>query len=61
MAASTARTYLDQPADERFESRIPGVLKRHAQTVARASHRQSGNPAEARSLSFGQWRQRQQN
>jgi len=36
MAASTARAYLDLPADERFESRIPGVLKRHAEMVARA-------------------------
>ena len=36
MAASTARAYLDLPADERFESRIPGILKRHAETVARA-------------------------
>jgi len=58
MAASKARAYLDLTADERFESRIPGVLKRHAETVARASHRQSGNAAEARSLSCGQWRQR---
>lgn len=36
MAASTARAYLDLPADERFESRIPGMLKRHAEVVAQA-------------------------
>ena len=36
MAASAARAYLDLPADERFESRIPAVLKRHAEMVAKA-------------------------
>ena len=33
---ATAQAYLDQPADERFETRIPTVLKRHAEAVARA-------------------------
>lgn len=32
---STTRAYLDLPADERFEARIPGALKRHAEAVAR--------------------------
>ncbi len=35
MGASTARAYLNLPADDRFESRIPAVLKRHAEMVAR--------------------------
>lgn len=34
--ATTTRAYLDLPADERFEARIPGALKRHAEAVARA-------------------------
>lgn len=33
---ATARAYLEQPADERFETRIPAVLKRHAETVAKS-------------------------
>jgi uncharacterized protein (DUF1778 family) len=33
---ATARAYLTQPANERFETRIPVVLKRHAETVAKA-------------------------
>jgi uncharacterized protein (DUF1778 family) len=33
---ATAQAYLDQPANERFETRIPAVLKRHAEAVARA-------------------------
>lgn len=33
---TTTRAYLDLPADERFEARIPGALKRHAEAVARA-------------------------
>lgn len=33
---ATARAYLDLPADDRFETRLPAVLKRHAETVARA-------------------------
>ena len=36
MGAFAARAYLDLPADERFESRIPEVLKRHAERVAKA-------------------------
>lgn len=33
---ATAQAYLTQPANERFETRIPVVLKRHAETVAKA-------------------------
>ncbi len=33
---TTTRAYLDLPADERFEARIPAALKRHAEAVARA-------------------------
>ena len=36
MSASTAQAYLDLPADDRFETRLPKVLKRHAESVARA-------------------------
>jgi uncharacterized protein (DUF1778 family) len=32
---ATAQAYFRLPADERFETRIPAVLKRHAETVAR--------------------------
>lgn len=32
----TAQAYLDLPADDRFETRIPAVLKRHAETVAKS-------------------------
>jgi uncharacterized protein (DUF1778 family) len=32
----TAQAYLDLPADDRLETRLPKVLKRHAETVARA-------------------------
>ena len=32
----TAQAYLELPADDRFETRIPAVLKRHAETVARS-------------------------
>lgn len=31
-----ARAYLEQPAVERFETRMPATLKRHAETVAEA-------------------------
>ena len=31
-----AQGYLDLPADERFEARLPQVLKRHAETVAKS-------------------------
>ena len=31
-----ARAYLEQPAVERFETRMPAILKRHAETVAEA-------------------------
>lgn len=33
---STAQAYLALPADERFETRIPATLKRHAETIARS-------------------------
>ena len=33
---STAQAYLALPADERFETRISTMLKRHAETVAKA-------------------------
>lgn len=36
MASSAARAYLDRPATERFEARIPEFLKRQAETVARS-------------------------
>lgn len=35
--AAKNRAYLDLPADERFEARIPAALKRHAEAVARAN------------------------
>lgn len=31
-----ARAYLDLPADDRLETRLPKALKRHAETVAKA-------------------------
>jgi uncharacterized protein (DUF1778 family) len=31
-----ARAYLEQPADDRLETRLPRLLKRHAEAVARA-------------------------
>lgn len=34
--AATVRAYLGLPADERFETRIPAVLKRHAEAVAKS-------------------------
>ena len=36
MLADAARAYLNLPADDRLETRLPRVLKRHAETVARA-------------------------
>lgn len=33
---TTARAYLDLPADDRFETRIPAVLKHHAEMVAKS-------------------------
>lgn len=33
---ATAHAYLELPADDRFETRIPAVLKRHAETVAKS-------------------------
>ncbi|MCX5762345.1 MAG: DUF1778 domain-containing protein [Gemmatimonadetes bacterium] len=33
---ATAQAYLELPADDRFETRLPAVLKRHAETVARS-------------------------
>ena len=36
MPAHAARAYLDLPADERLETRLPKILKRHAETVAKA-------------------------
>jgi uncharacterized protein (DUF1778 family) len=35
MSAHAARAYLDLPADDRLETRLPKVLKRHAETVAK--------------------------
>lgn len=34
--SSSARAYLDLPAEDRFETRISAVLKRHAETVAKS-------------------------
>lgn len=31
-----AQAYLDAPATDRFETRLPGLLKQHAEAVARA-------------------------
>lgn len=36
MAAHSAQAYLELPADDRLEARLSKVLKRHAETVARA-------------------------
>ena len=36
MPAHAAQAYLDLPADDRLETRLPKVLKRHAETVAKA-------------------------
>jgi len=36
MRASAAQAYLDLPADDRLETRLPKALKRHAETVAKA-------------------------
>lgn len=36
MSTHAAQAYLDLPADDRLETRLPRVLKRHAETVARA-------------------------
>lgn len=36
MPAHTALAYLGLPADDRLETRLPKVLKRHAETVAKA-------------------------
>jgi len=33
---ATAQAYLELPADDRFEARIPTVLKRHAEAVAKS-------------------------
>lgn len=33
---ATAEAYFGLPADERFETRIPAVLKRHAEAVAKS-------------------------
>ena len=33
---ATAQAYLELPADDRFETRLPAVLKRHAETVAKS-------------------------
>ncbi|MBA4072998.1 MAG: hypothetical protein C0497_14360 [Gemmatimonas sp.] len=33
---ATAQAYLELPADDRFETRLPAVLKRHAEAVARS-------------------------
>ena len=36
MPDHAAQAYLDLPADDRLETRLPKVLKRHAETVAKA-------------------------
>lgn len=36
MLPPAADAYLDLPADERFEKRLPAMLKRHAETVAKS-------------------------
>jgi uncharacterized protein (DUF1778 family) len=36
MPAHAAIAYLELPADDRLETRLPKVLKRHAETVAKA-------------------------
>jgi hypothetical protein len=37
VASDSARAYLELPADERFETRIPALLKRHAESIASAN------------------------
>ena len=37
MPSQSAKAYLDLPADARFETRMPTLLKRHAETVAHAN------------------------
>ena len=39
MTAHAANVYLDQPADDRFETRLSKLLKRHAEAVAKAHGR----------------------
>jgi len=36
MTSTAIRAYLDSPQDERFETRMPALLKRHAERVAKA-------------------------
>lgn len=36
MPAHSAHAYLDLPADDRLETRLPQILKQHAEAVARA-------------------------
>lgn len=36
MASDTTKAYLELPADDRFEARLPRLLKRDAEAVARA-------------------------
>jgi uncharacterized protein (DUF1778 family) len=36
MVSPAILAYLDGPQDERFETRMPGLLKRHAERIARA-------------------------
>lgn len=36
MPSHSAQAYLDLPADDRLETRLPQVLKQHAEAVARA-------------------------
>ncbi len=36
MPAHAGQAYLELPADDRLETRLPKVLKRHAETVAKA-------------------------
>ena len=36
MSAHAGQAYLELPADDRLETRLPKVLKRHAETVAKA-------------------------
>ncbi len=40
MLNHAAQAYLDLPADERFEARLPAILKRHAESAA-AAHGES--------------------
>jgi hypothetical protein len=36
MTSLAIRAYLDGPQDDRFETRMPALLKRHAERVAKA-------------------------